>query len=132
MPWGRVAHGARHQGGLFGRVDHGQQQGLRANVEVLLDEGHIALHGPHDGVHGVGGDGAKLLQHGAHVVGGVLTVEQQPVEAASGQGLGRVGVGQADPAADLCISRLERGFEGVVGNVHHGNGGAFGSQNQNR
>ena len=107
--------------GLFGTVHHRDQQGLRADVEVLLDQGHVGLHRAHDGVGlGVRRDGAQLVERGARVVGRVFAVDQQPVEAAAGQGLGHVGRGEADPAADLGLAGLEGVAEGVLGDLHCG------------
>jgi hypothetical protein len=45
----------------------------------------------------------------------VFAVEQQPVEAATGQGFGHVGVGKANPAADDLLTGLQRLLEGVEG-----------------
>ena len=110
---GRVARGADHQRGVLGRVHHGDEQRLRTHVQVLLDQRHVAHHRAYHRLHGVGRNSAQLVEHGAGVVGGVLAVEQQPVEAAAGQGFGHVGIGKADPAADDLLACLQGLFERI-------------------
>ena len=116
MGW--VAHGLDHQRGLLGRVNHGHQQSLCAHIQILLDECHIALHGAHDGVHGVRRHGAQLFQHGAHIVGCVFAIEQQPIKAATGQGFGHIGVSEANPQTNLTLACFERVAECVFGDLH--------------
>jgi hypothetical protein len=59
----------------------------------------------------------QLRQDARDVVGRVLAVDQQPVEACPGADLGAVGAGQAQPQADLralvgqgLLERVDWGF----------------------
>ncbi len=96
----RVAHGAHQLAGLIGAVHHGHQQGLGADVQVLLDQGGVAHRRAQHRLGRVGRHRLELRQQGAQVVGGVFTVHQQPVEAGVGGQLGAVGVAQPQPQAD--------------------------------
>jgi hypothetical protein len=89
----RIAHAAHQFAGLLRRVHHRHQQGLDAYIQVLLDQGlpHVAVpHGhPRDRVRArVSGDHLGLLQQVHRVVGRVLGVQQQPVEAGGRADLG--------------------------------------------
>ncbi|MCY1426731.1 hypothetical protein D9M71_425570 [compost metagenome] len=114
---GRIVHGAHQLLGLLGRLDHRHQQGLRADVEQLLDHHRVADRRPDHRLAGVGRDGLQLAEQAAQVVGRVLAVEQQPVETGVGGQLGAVRIGQADPQADLLFG-AQALLEGVDGHLH--------------
>ena len=117
--FGWIAHRLHHLRRLLGRVDHRDEQGLRANVQVLLDQGHVRLHGPHDRMHRVRRHSAQLGQGVAWVVGGVLAVQEQPIETRAGQQFSGVGIGQTDPQANLTLTRSQGIAERVAGKGHH-------------
>ena len=121
--FGRIARGAHQLPGLLGGVHHGYQQGLGADVQVLLDEGRVAHRHARHGVgrlragrQGAGGagDGLQLVQDGAQVVGRMFAINQQPVVAGARKHFCAVGVGQPEPQADLCLALGQGLFEGVV------------------
>ena len=60
----------------------------------------------------------QLREHHRQLVGRMLGVEEQPVEAGSGDHLHRKVTGQAAPQADLRFAGLEGAFEIIGGNVH--------------
>ena len=123
--FGRIARGAHQLLGLLGGVHHGHQQGLHAQVQELLDEGGVPHWHPCDGVgwlrprrQGAGGAGRtgyclQLVQDGAQVVGRVFAIDQQPVIAGARQDFCTVGVGQAEPQANLCLPLGHGLFETV-------------------
>ncbi|MCY1528351.1 hypothetical protein D9M68_634520 [compost metagenome] len=115
---GRVAHGAHQFGSLLGGFHHGHQQGLRADIQQLLDQHRVADGRTDDRLGRVGRDGLELGQQAAQVVGCVLAVQQQPVEAGVGRQLGAVGIGQAEPEADLRLAGMQAGLEVVDGELH--------------
>jgi hypothetical protein len=117
----RVAAGPHQVGRLLGRVHHGHQKGLRADVQVLLDQRGLAHRHPRDGVGArVGGNRLQLRQDVGQAVGCMLAVDQQPVEAGARADFGAVGVGQAEPQADLGLALGEGVLEGVGGGLHGG------------
>ena len=115
--FGRIARGGDQRARLLGRVDHRHQQVLHADVEQLLDERRLAGHRAHHRLRRVGGHRLQLRQRAAHVVGRVFAVDQQPLEARGGAHLGRVGLGQRKPQADLRPLGRQRLLEEVVHRV---------------
>ena len=115
----RIAGGGYRQRGFFGSLHHGQQQGLRTDIQNLLDAHRVVPYRPYYRVAGVGGDGLQLAQHVIQFIGRVFAVDQQPVETGAGQQLGAVGAGQAQPQADLYFAVFQRRLE-AVGWVLHG------------
>ena len=115
---GRVARRGNDARGLIGGLDHGYEEGLNADVEVLLDELARPVHRPHDGLYRIGSDGLQLRKHGAHIVWRVLRVEAQPVETNAGQELRNGGVDHADPQPDLRLTCAQRLLESVVRHLH--------------
>ena len=114
----RVTHGFDQGFGLFGGVDHGHQDGGRAHVHVLLDQGGagvaVAHRHAHDGVGiGVCGDDLQLHQDGLQVVGRMFAVEQQPVKAGTGANFGGVGACQTGPQPVLHLFVLNGLFEAI-------------------
>ncbi|MCY1450825.1 hypothetical protein D9M71_676610 [compost metagenome] len=94
---GRVVHGAYQLACLFSAFDHGYQQGLRADIQHLLDQRGVADHRADDRLGRVGGDGLQLAEHAAQVVGRMFAVDQQPVETGIGRQFCAVGIGQTQP-----------------------------------
>ncbi|MCY1424366.1 hypothetical protein D9M71_401060 [compost metagenome] len=117
---GRIANGAYQFGGLLGRFHHGHQQGLGTDVQQLLDQHRVANGWADDRLGRVRRDGLKLGQQGAQIVGRMLAVEQQPVEARIGRQLCAVGIGKTEPEANLRLAGVEAGLERVDGQVHGG------------
>ncbi len=115
---GGVAHGGDGGGGLLRRLDEGHEQGLGADVEVLLDQHRVVLGRPHDRRDRIGRHGLQLSQGGLDPARRVFGVEQQPVEARAGHGLGGVGTGEGAPQADLGLAGQEALLEAVDGQVH--------------
>ncbi|MNY26017.1 hypothetical protein D3C86_1598390 [compost metagenome] len=111
----RIACGAHQRRRLLGGIDHRHQQGPGAHVQQLLDQRGLAGHGAHHGLGAVGRQRLQGLEDGAHVVGRVLAVDQQPVEAGRGGDFREVGRGGGHPQADLGLARGQGGLEGVVG-----------------
>src|SRR5687767_10018396 len=66
----------------------------------------------------IGRRGLQLRQQVLQIVGRVLAIEQDPVEAGSGDDLDRVVRRKARPQADLRPARLERALETVLRQVH--------------
>ena len=96
-----ISHRPHELGGLLGRVDHGHEQVLHAEVEVLLDHHHIADRRAYDRRDGIGRHGVELAEDRLEAVGGVLGVDEHPVEAAAGGDLGDDRAARAHPHADL-------------------------------
>ncbi len=69
---------------LLRAFNHGNQQRLRTDIEQLLDELDVARNRPHDGMHGIRRHGLQLREDGSDIVGRVLAVNQQPIEAGAG------------------------------------------------
>ncbi|MNJ74898.1 hypothetical protein D3C77_719010 [compost metagenome] len=82
---------------MLGGLHHGHQQGLGAYVQQLLDQHRVADRWADDRLRRVGRNGLQLGQQAVQVVGRVLAVQQQPVEASIGRQLGAVGIGQTQP-----------------------------------
>jgi hypothetical protein len=63
----RIARRGDDASGLLGGLDHGHEEGLNADVEilppVLLDELVSAVHRPHHRLHRIGSDGLQLGKH---------------------------------------------------------------------
>ena len=59
------------------------------------------------------GNALQLAEDGVQVIGGVLAVNQQPVETDARQDLGDVRLTSAQPEADLRALLQQRLFEGV-------------------
>jgi hypothetical protein len=67
----------------------------------------------------------QLRDEGRHVVGRVLAVEQQPVEAGEAEDLGRDRVGERAPAADQRLAGTERRLN-EFGKARYGSGDVMG------
>ena len=76
---------------MLGRVDHGDEQRLRAHIQVLFDQCHVGLYGAHHRLHRIRRKRPQLVEHGARIVGAMLPIQQQPVKAAASQGFGYAG-----------------------------------------
>ncbi|MDT4869498.1 hypothetical protein FQZ97_1045300 [compost metagenome] len=105
---------------MLGGLHHGHQQGLGADIQQLLDQHRVADGRADDRLGRVGRDGLELGEQGAQVVGGVLAIQQQPVEAGVGRQLRAVGIGETQPEADLGVTGLQARLEVVDGQVHGG------------
>ena len=111
----RRPHGAL---GLLGVVDERNQQGLRADIERALDHHQIVPRHAHHRRGRAVRDRLQLRQQSRNLVRRVLAVEQQPVEAAVGDDLGRDVAGQAAPESDLQPAFREGLLEGVALELH--------------
>lgn len=60
----------------------------------------------------------QLAEHPAQVIGRVFAVDQQPVKPGIGRQLGAVGIGQAEPQADLRLAAAQALLEAVDGHIH--------------
>jgi hypothetical protein len=120
-PLRRIAHRTHQLACLLRGFDHRHQQRRRADLQHLLDQRRVALRHPHDRMRGIGRHRLQDRQHRAQVVGAVLAVDQQPVEAGRGAQFGRVRVGQPEPQADLSLGRGQRSLEGVLRQAHQTN-----------
>ena len=104
--------------GLLRRLHERQQQGLRADVEIALDQHHIVPGGAHDAGRRAGLRGLQLQQDVRHVVGRMLGVEQEPVEAGVRDDLGGDRAAQAAPQPDLKLALGDGVLERVTRHVH--------------
>ena len=115
----RVAHGLHQLRGLLRGIDHGHQDVLRAQIQVLLDQRGVAHgHAAHRVAGGVSGQGLQLRLDAAQVIGRVLAVNDQPVKPCQRANFGAVGLGQAHPQADLRAFFFQRLFEQIHGGFH--------------
>ena len=73
------------------RLHHRNQQGLRADIEQLLDELDVARNRPHDRVRGIRRHRLQLSQDGPDIVGRVLAVDEQPIETGAGADFSAMG-----------------------------------------
>ncbi len=117
-PQWRIAHGAHQLACLLGAFHHGDQQGLGADVQQLLDQRGIANGRADNALGWVRGNGLQLRQQAAQIVGRVFAVQQQPVETGVGRQLGTVAVRQAQPQANLRFALLQALLEQVQWHVH--------------
>ena len=78
------------------------------------------IHSADHRAYGVGGQSLKLRDDTAQVVGAVLAVDEQPVEAGAGNEFGTVGVGKAEEQSDLRFTGSQRTLEGILWHVHAG------------
>src|SRR5687768_1084484 len=123
----RGARGARHAarpaGGITGVGDGAfgfgpggdvrYQDGLCTDVEHPLDGHHVVPRHAHHAMRRIRRRRLQLGQQVFEVVGGMLAVEQQPVEAGAGDHLDGVVRRQARPQPDLRLARAERALEEV-------------------
>ena len=93
---GRGDRAARLVGGLHER----HQEVVEAGVEQALDLDRVVPRRPDDRRAGAVLQRHQLRNEGRDVVGRVLAVEQQPVEAGDAEDLGGDRVGERAPAAD--------------------------------
>ena len=115
----RVAHGLHQLRGLLGGIDHGHQDVLRPQVEVLLDERRLAHGHAADRVAGgIRSQGLQLRLDAAQVVGRVFAVDDQPVKPGQSANFGGVGAGQAHPQANLRLLVLQGLLECIHGGAH--------------
>ena len=115
---GGVGHIADQLAGLVAALDHGHQNGLRACIKYLFD--HIALaHRQADNGMGIGaGQYLQLRQNRAQVIRPVFSVHHKPVETSLPHQLGREGISQPQPAAELHFTPCEGFLERVQGCGH--------------
>jgi ABC-type microcin C transport system duplicated ATPase subunit YejF len=98
----RIAHGLHTLRRLLGCIDHGDEQSLSTQIQILFDQGGIAHRHPRYGVvDGIGRNGLKLLLNALQIVGRMLAINQQPIKARHGAHLSAVTAGQAQPQANL-------------------------------
>ena len=107
----RIPRGRDQLARLVSRFDHRNQQRLHPDIEILLDEDGIADRQTHHRVHRIATRGLQLAEHGAQIVGTMLSVEQQPVKAGAGQDLDNIRVRERGPHADLLLPGGESCFE---------------------
>ena len=103
----RIAHIPDQLPGLLRRVDHRHQQGLRADIQKLLEQCRAPLSGPHKGRHPVGRDGLQVSLHIADAIGRVLGIDEHPVKTRPGANLGADRIEQAHPQAVLSSFTLD-------------------------
>jgi hypothetical protein len=96
-----IPHGAHHGLSLLGRVDHGDEQVLHAEVEVLLDGDRVAERRAHERGHRVGGDRLQLREDRLEAVRRVLGIDEYDVESAARGDLGVHRARRAHPHAEL-------------------------------
>ena len=114
-----VTHGLHQLRGLLGGFDHGHQDVLCAEVQVLFDErGLTHRHSGHRVADRVSGQGLQLGLDGAQVIGRVFAINDQPIEPGQGTDFGGVGTGQAHPQTDLGLLVLQGFFEKIHRGVH--------------
>src|SRR6185312_13893194 len=104
----RRRHGAPR---LFGRLHERKEQRTRANVEQPLDDHRLVPWHAHDWLGGAALRGAQMMRDVRQLVGRMLHVEQEPVEAGAGRHLRRARAGEAHPQADLLCACGERALE---------------------
>ena len=115
---GRIARRLDGAAGLIRCLNERDEQGLRADVEKALDQHDVVPRRAHDRRRGAGLRGLQLRQHVRHLVGRMLGVEKEPVEARMGDDLGRDRAAQAAPQADLQVAPGDGMLEGVAWKVH--------------
>ena len=93
----RIACGSNDTGGLLGRLNHGHEDRLNPDVEILLEDLACAVYWADHRLNGVGSDCLQLGKDCAHIVRRVLRVEAEPVEAHAGQEFRDTGIHHADP-----------------------------------
>jgi len=81
----RVARGRDHLPRLLSRIDHGNDQRLCADIQVLLDQIHRSAYGAHDGMDRVWRHRLQLRQHAARIVGCMLCIDHQTIESGARQ-----------------------------------------------
>jgi hypothetical protein len=111
MGCGRIEGLAR----LLRALNIRDQPGLRADIEEAFDQHRIVAGRPHDRRDRIRRHSLQLRQHGQRVAGGVLGVEQHPIEARAGQRLRNIGAGKATPESDLLSPFDQCAFERVDG-----------------
>ncbi|MPM46824.1 hypothetical protein SDC9_93531 [bioreactor metagenome] len=80
----RITHGTHGSACLLGILHKWDEQRLRADVQVALDQHMVVPRRAHDGMgapRGLGSHRLQQRQHQGHVAWRVLGVEQDPVEA---------------------------------------------------
>ena len=104
-PFKQALRQKRPQIGLWlGLADHYTAEICAgAGFDWLLIDGE---HSPND---------LRLLQDAAQVVGRMLAVDQQPVEAGPGADLRRIVIGESEPQADLGALLGDGLLEGIGG-----------------
>ena len=105
-------------GSFLRRLYVGDQQRLHADVEKAFDQHHVVPRRAHDGRGRVGRSRLQLGDHVLQIIGRVLGVEQQPVEAGAGDDLDAVVGRQAGPQPDLRLSRFHAALELVDWQFH--------------
>ena len=75
----------------------------------------IVIDRAHDRARGIGGQHLQLLDDGGEVVGAVLAVDQQPVEAGGGHDFGGIAIGHAEEEPDLGLMGDQCALEWLSG-----------------
>ncbi len=78
---GRIAHRRHGRARLLRALHHRDQQRLCADVEQAFDLHHVVPRRPHDRMRGIRRHRLQLRQRRLQLIGRVLAVDQQPVEA---------------------------------------------------
>jgi len=114
----RKAHGRDCSRGFLAVLHVRDEQRLRTDIEVPLDEDLVVPRGTHDGRNGVGGDDLELRERGVDLVRRVLGVDDEPVEAGSRDDLRAVRARERYPQADLLLPGDEGVLERIARQVH--------------
>src|SRR5262245_30958503 len=114
----RIAHGCHGTTGFLGILHVGHQDRLRADVEHALDQHSIVPRRPHNRGSGAARCGLQLREQARNLVGRVLAVEQDPIEAGIRHDLGRDVAGETAPQADLQAAGRNGVLERVDRKVH--------------
>ena len=93
----------------------GDQQRLRACIENPLDQRRVIFGGANCRVGRIGSDCLQLFQHRQRIARRMLSIEQQPIEAASRQSLRGEARGQCAPKPDLLSPSGDGVLEGIAG-----------------
>ncbi len=112
---GWIARGRDDAARLLRGLDHRHEQRLRTHVEQLLDHRDVRIDRPDHHMRRIGRERLELAQDGAHIVGRVLAVDQQPAEARGRGDFGGVIVGEREPQTDLRFASGQRPLESVDG-----------------
>src|SRR5712692_10866905 len=99
---------------FFGRLHEGKEQRARADVEQALDDHRLVPGHAHHRLGGAALGGAQMMRDVRQLVGRMLHVEEQPVEAGACRDFGRRRAGEAHPQADLRRARSKRALEAIL------------------
>jgi len=96
----------------------GQQHRLGSDIEHALDQHRVVPGRPDNRGGGAALQRLQLCEQDRHFIGGMLGVEQNPVEPGIGDDLGADVTGKAAPQTDLQAALLERLLENVAIEFH--------------